>query len=208
MTNLARIFILLFLPCFSAYAQDTAAIISSAVQMASGDRVHLNTRLDPKDPKRIILEWSCTPLQSEQFFSIERSKNGNDFDVIGVIKGNKGQALFEFTDEKPGNSNNFYRIKTVFSEDVPVYSKIISRGVSIAQFFKFYPNPVEKYLIIRTESPIELKISDPLNKVRISKQLDVGLQLVDVNSLEKGLYIISVFQKESNRLITDKLIKN
>jgi hypothetical protein len=208
MANLTRFFILLFLPCFSAFSQDTSRLISSDVQMLSSDQIHLNTRMDTKDPKRIILDWSCSPLESQQFFTIERSKNGNNFDVIGVIKGNKGQSLFEFTDEKPAHSNNFYRIKTVFSEDVPVYSKIVSKGVSIAQFFKFYPNPVEKYLIVRTESPIELKITDPLNKVRISKQLEVGLQLVDVNSLEKGLYIITVFQKESNRLITDKLIKN
>ena len=67
---------------------------------------------------------------------------------------------------------------------------------------------IEKYLIVRTESPVELKVVDQLNKVRISKQLEVGLQLVDVATLEKGMYFITLFQKESNRLISDKLIKH
>ena len=35
-----------------------------------------------------------------------------------------------------------------------------------------------------------------------------GLQSVDVSSLEKGLYVITVLQPKSNQLILKKLIKN
>ena len=89
-----------------------------------------------------------------------------------------------------------------------IFSKIISKGIATARFSSFYPNPVEKLLIVRTESPVELKIVDQLNKVRISKQLEMGLQLVDVGSLEKGLYFITLYHKESNRMISDKLVKH
>src|SRR5688572_20071066 len=172
------------------------------------EHILLITKPDVKEQKKIILQWSCPALASDQFFTVERSKNGKDFEVIGGIKGRAGEGVFEFADEMPSAFNNFYRIRSLISENKEIFSKIISRGISNARFSSFYPNPVEKYLIVRTESPVELKIVDPLNKVRISKQLEVGLQLVDVGNLEKGLYYITLFQKESNRLISDKLIKH
>ena len=172
------------------------------------DEIFLNTKTDIKDQKKIILQWSCAALSSDQFFTIERSKDGKDFEVIGAIKGRTGQGVFEFTDEMPSERNNLYRIRSVISENKEIFSKIISRGVANARFCSFYPNPVEKYLIIRTESPVEVKVVDQLNKVRISKQLEVGLQLLDVGTLEKGMYFITLYQKESNRLISDKLIKH
>jgi hypothetical protein len=170
--------------------------------------IFLTTKTDGKDQKKIILQWSCAALASDQFFTIERSKDGKEFDVIGAIKGRTGQGVFEFTDEMPSAQNNFYRIRSTLPENKEIFSKIISRGVANARFCSFYPNPVEKYLIIRTESPVEVKVVDQLNKVRISKQLEVGLQLLDVGTLEKGMYFITLYQKESNRLISDKLIKH
>ena len=174
---------------------------------ASIEEINLSTAIDPRDLKKIVLRWTCQPLADERFFTVERSKDGKNFDVIGGIKGRSGMVMFEFTDEMPSGFNNYYRVKSSVSANNYIYSKIISRGISAVQFCRFYPNPVEKYLIIRTESPVELKIADQLNNVKISKKVEVGLQLVDVSALENGLYIITFFQKESNRIISDKLIK-
>ena len=171
------------------------------------EEIYLTTSPLQRDPKKIYLQWSCSPLESERFFTVERSKEGKVFEVIGVIKGRAGESVFDFTDELPAVFNNFYRIKAGNSENNFSYSKIISKGISAVQFCRFYPNPVEKHLIIRTESPVELRISDQLNNVRISKKLEIGPQLIDVSTLENGFYIITIIQKESNRIITDKLIK-
>lgn len=206
MSRFAMLLVILCSVSFAVFAQETGVDVVLSAEIR--EQIYLSSRVDVKDHKRIVLEWSFNNFNSDRFFTIERSSNGKDFEVIAVIKGLKGQSLFEFTDELPPAINNYYRVKTVFSENQVIYSKIISRGVSDVTFCKFYPNPVEKMLIVRTESPVEIRIIDPLNKVRISKQLDIGLQLIDVNNLEKGLYIITLFQKESNRLITDKLIKN
>ena len=206
MTKRALVFSLMFFVTLSVFAQQGNDESNSGD--TAGEDIFLSTKTDIKDQKRIILQWSCAALASDQFFTIERSKDGKDFEVIGAIKGRTGQGVFEFTDEMPSAYNNFYRIRSVISENKQIFSKIVSRGVANARFCSFYPNPVEKFLIVRTESPVELKVVDQLNKVRISKQLEVGLQLVDVATLEKGMYFITLFQKESNRLISDKLIKH
>jgi hypothetical protein len=128
--------------------------------------------------------------------------------VIGIIKGKDMSDTMEFTDELPSKDKNYYRVRAVGQEGQFIFSNISSNGKQPDFFCKFYPNPVNKLLIVRSESPVELKITDGINKVRMNKRLDSGLQLVDVSILEKGDYIITIMQQESKRVFSDKLIRN
>jgi hypothetical protein len=44
--------------------------------------------------------------------------------------------------------------------------------------------------------------------VRLSKRLQSGIQVINASSLERGVYIIRVTDKESNRSISAQLVKN
>jgi len=72
---------------------------------------------------------------------------------------------------------------------------------------KFYPNPVDKVLIIRSESGVELLISDRFGKPLITDKFPAGLKVIDVSALEPGIYVITLFQKETGRQLTEKLVK-
>jgi hypothetical protein len=74
--------------------------------------------------------------------------------------------------------------------------------------FKFYPNPVDKLFIVRTEHTIDLQVIDAAGVVRVSKRLQAGIQVVNVSSLEKGVYVLRVTDKESNRAVSHQLLKN
>jgi hypothetical protein len=63
-------------------------------------------------------------------------------------------------------------------------------------------------LIVRSEQPLDMVISDANGKSRFTMKLQPGLQTVDVSNLDKGLYIITLTQVESGRKITEKLVKN
>jgi hypothetical protein len=62
-------------------------------------------------------------------------------------------------------------------------------------------------LIVRSDQSVELIISDGLGKQVLFTKLDAGLRILDVSLLEPGIYFISLYQKEANRIIRDKLIK-
>ena len=159
-----------------------------------------------KGNTRIQLQWKVTSMDMVDFFSIERSANGRDFEMIEVLKllsNNK----FEFIDESPRSGKSFYRIrtsvkgKTMYSQTLVVYM-----GGDIS--FKFYPNPADNILIVRSDIPIDVQIADASGEVRISQPRVHGLQTINVSTLEKGIYMIRFTNKVSNTVSIEKLFKN
>ena len=65
--------------------------------------------------------------------------------------------------------------------------------------FKFYPNPVDKLFIVQTEHIIDLLVSDAAGAVQVSKRLQPVYRLLTFLRLEKGVYVLRVTDKESNR---------
>jgi hypothetical protein len=147
-------------------------------------------------------------MKSNLFYVIERSRNGRTFDLIGVIREAGYQKSFEFIDENPVNQTNYYRIRIPVTGKKDLFSEVVMVNNNNGFRCRFYPNPVDKFLIVRSELAVQLHISDAVSRVRISRLLAPGLQIVDVSTLERGVYFITIFDKETNKMITEKLIKN
>jgi hypothetical protein len=160
-----------------------------------------------KDNKN-VLQWTLTGRKKNMFYVIERSGDGKTFDVIGAIKESGREDSFEFVDEKPVNQKNYYRIKISGGENEELYSEVITINNNNGFECRFYPNPVDKLLIVRSALPGELHISDAVSRVRIRQALRPGLQTVDVSTLEKGIYFITFYEYATNKILTEKLMKN
>jgi len=174
-------------------------------------------RIDPKNNvtdfsyslkgnSKIHLQWKVTNIEGVDFFAIERSKNGRDFEMIEVLK-LVSNNNYELLDEAPLTGRSFYRIRTsvngstAFSPTLTVY-----REGELP--YKFYPNPVDNILIVRSEIPIDVQIADGSGDVRITQLRVQGLQTINVSSLEKGIYMIRFTNKLSNTVSIEKLFKN
>ena len=158
-----------------------------------------------KDNKA-VLRWQSDSLPAaESFYAVERSSNGTDFSLVGVTKNTTG-GWFELSDDAPLKGKIFYRIKFSTGQ-TSFYSEIIAANPSAAASCKFYPNPVDKVLIVKSESGVDVQISDGNGKPVITEKLQSGLKVIDVSSLEPGIYVITLFQKETNKLVTEKLVK-
>lgn len=153
----------------------------------------------------IRLQWMNTSTSANTYFAVERSENGSAFAVIGIVK-RELKNNFSYIDEAPPKGLISYRVKQINS-DGSIYSPIQTLQLAGNISCKFYPNPVDKMLIVRTDQPIELTISDGLGKQMLVTRLEAGLKVLDVSLLEPGIYFITLYQKESNRIIRDKLIK-
>ena len=159
------------------------------------------------DRTRVALTWKVGDSLPE-FFAIERGTDGKNFEVVTVLSNLGSQTSFNWVDDSPKRGRSFYRIRYSFGEGQEQYSPVLPVAMAGGADFKFYPNPVDHILIIRSETPLEVQISDPSGKVRIPETRVQGLRTINVSSLEKGIYIIRFSNKLINVTTQEKLIKN
>lgn len=63
--------------------------------------------------KSVLLQWTAAAMPSNDYFTIERSANGQDFDLFMVVNAaaaNGPNTNFEMTDSKPFNGTTYYRL--------------------------------------------------------------------------------------------------
>src|SRR4051794_19533406 len=76
--------------------------------------------------KSIVLTWRTLSEFDDQYFNVQRSKDGINWDYIGKIKGTGGSlwpVTYCYVDTSIDNAAYFYRIKTI-DGDYFIYSSI------------------------------------------------------------------------------------
>ena len=180
---------------------------SSDVVLEDPNRIisELSSRIT--ENSKIILSW-IVKGELHDFFAIERSDNGKSYEVVTVLNNLTPENIFQWTDDVPRKGRSFYRIRYAYKHGDSLYSKTIPVSIAGYVAFKFYPNPVDHVLIIRTEAPLDVMITDANGRLRISEARVQGLQTINVSSLEKGVYLIRFVNKLTNIMSQVKLMKN
>lgn len=201
---------LILIICVCCILRGFAQVNPSLPQTDSSLSATTDITLSPpllKDNNTVILQWQSLKRKETGFYTIERSTNGINFETVAIRKVLVRNSFYEFEDEQPFTGSNYYRIKYTCA-DSSTYSLVQSITFKGVFSCKFYPNPVDDMLIIKSEKAVTLFIVDMQGKQRLSKLIAAGIQFVDVSTLEKGYYIITLVQKDENKWITEKLIKN
>jgi hypothetical protein len=204
---------LAFFCCCASRAQQAGETADSAVgftqdQKGGGHSMFANFSGVVRAYNKVWLQWDVDSAEDGDYFVIERAREGESFETIGVVRKTGDNAHYELTDIAPPNGTDDYRIKYTSQGGRIVYSKAIQMSLSGAVSFKFYPNPVDKLLIIRTEHLVEIQVIDAIGSIRLGKHLQPGIQVINLSSLERGVYILRVADKESNRITSNQLLKN
>jgi hypothetical protein len=188
--------------------QESDSLIKDRTLTERSDSAFTNFTYAIKENNKIILQWTADRISSADYFIVERSEDGNNFETIGAMKGAANSNEYEITDNSSMSGNNFYRIKYIGKAGQPVYSKILQINSSGNVAIKFYPNPVDKMLILETNFPVEIQLINAMGTVKLIKRLQQGLQVIDVSTLDKGTYILRIVDNERNKSVLQQLVKN
>jgi hypothetical protein len=161
-----------------------------------------------RENSKVVLNWKLSDTTATDFFTIERSSNSREYEVVAVIKIARPSQWFEWIDESPAKGKNIYRIKCASANKQVNYSNIIHAQIAGDISFKFYPNPVDNVLIIRSETALDIQVIDATGKMRLSQTNISGLHTINVSTLEKGVYVLRVVNRLSNTVVQDRLLKN
>jgi hypothetical protein len=191
-----------------ARAQQAPDSAAEARMPTGGQPAIVNFTAVVREANKVWLQWDVDSAIEGDYFIVERSPDGSHYETIDALRSLQQQRRYEITDIAPPNGPNFYRIKYTSQSNGLFYSKPLQLSLSGDVDFKFYPNPVDKLFIVRTEHSIDIQIVDAGGTIRLSKRLQPGIQVINASSLERGMYVLRVTDKESNRAISQQLLKN
>jgi hypothetical protein len=156
-----------------------------------------------------VLRWSAPPVVSEDFFIVEKSSDALHFEVLSAMDASAGiDSVYSITDNSVGDGTISYRIRITGKDGKELCSKTVNLNSVSAADFKFYPNPVDKLLIIRSSHGLNIQVVDVNGVVRFVQDVDAGMQIVNVSALPKGNYILKATDKATNAVISEQLVKN
>jgi hypothetical protein len=152
-----------------------------------------------------LQEWDC------DYFEILRSFNGNDFTVIGQVKGSGNSSTlqnYQYQDKVNGEGDVYYRLRQVdFDGTATLFSIVrISMGNNGASF-NLYPNPFVTGLNASFSAPktatARLQIRNMSGQVLYSNTIAVvkginNVQLDNLPVLGRGLFQVCVQNEEIN----------
>jgi uncharacterized protein (DUF2249 family) len=146
----------------------------------------------------IDLTWATATETNNDFFTIEKSKDGNKFEDVAKVDGagNSNQVIeYSFTDKNPYNGLSYYRLKqTDFNGDFS-YSKTVAVNLNPNNQFYLYQNPSANHIIVAFKNaetqPCKLLIHDVTGRMVHEQQITSATTILNFAFLP-GVYVASV----------------
>lgn len=181
------------------------------------------SRFDAQLDNGIVkVEWETMSEINNDFFSVERSTDGVDYELIGKVKGagnSTGRLTYNFNDENPLSGTSFYRLKqTDFDGKFEYFDPVSIKMKGIAADFKLEsvgPNPFIDHITFEYRLASEKKLVFQLytiggglvgQKENNSSSGTTRFEFTDVGDLPAGMYIIKIIA-EGEELYSGKAVK-
>jgi Secretion system C-terminal sorting domain len=167
---------------------------------------------------KVLINWSTASEKNNDYFTVERSKDGINFDVVSIVKGagnSKVQIDYSETDYNPYLGLSYYRLKQTDKDGKVSYSEleVVKSAINAEKSLVVYPNPSSGTVTIEYSGDetkkVLILIRDVAGKQYFSKLIyptdAENKVLVDPEfNLPSGSYVITA--SSNNQLLSQKLI--
>lgn len=158
----------------------------------------------------VEVNWQTASEINNSFFEIERSKNTDEWEVIGKVSGaGNSHSLLSYSimDDFPLTEISYYRLKQVDFDKSFSYSKIAVVNFNSTTTIKAYPNPFSENLFIEGLSPNDsAEMIDALGRPVLISDWAQGIKnSIDTKELNTGIYFLII--RKQTEVITFQLIK-
>ena len=142
------------------------------------------------------LTWQTASEQNINFFQIERSADGLNFETIGTTK-SKGNARslqnYAFTDAQP-LSKSYYRLRSVENDGKEEFSKVITL-INDPLTISVYPSRTSdlvQILLPPSVSKGEIEVFDLVGRSVAHEIMGTNEASISLAHLMSGIYMVSV----------------
>lgn len=177
-----------------------------------------NYKIVSAEKQGVTIGWTTTAELNNQYFSIERSTDGETYTAIGKVKGTNLStgSNYTFTDSRPVTGNNFYRLSQTDMDgrtnNYGILKTVIDYGR--ASSLVLFPNPAVSSITIGFNHPdkdrLTVKIINQQGLViqsnQYNKETGYWQQQINVAHLAAGQYFVqikgTVFESSQPLMIT------
>ncbi|MFT6243416.1 MAG: hypothetical protein ACJA0U_000033 [Salibacteraceae bacterium] len=165
------------------------------------------------------LDWSTVTEIDNDYFTIQRSSDGHNFNTIGTVDGagtSTSELNYRFLDKQPINGMNYYRLRQTDFDGSVSFSDIIAVNTTGLSGIQIYPNPSSHDLFIDINESVSegmhtIVITDVVGKV-MQEQVDFSknqttYKISNFNTLVPGIYLIQVVNIDGEIVKIQKIIK-
>ncbi|GEM_PF-1383834 len=173
------------------------------------------------DNQQVMLSWETAMERNNDFFTIERSYDGQFFEVIATIKGAGNSDIplsYSYVDEAPGSGYIYYRLKQTDYDGQFEYFNVeqvfIEAATTSLEIQEVFPVPFSDQMTLVLESGIDAEVQIdlitmsgsqiPLMMANIHSGRNT-IYLGDLGRLPKGAYVLTV--TSSDKQISTKVLK-
>ncbi len=160
--------------------------------------------------KQVDLKWSTAAEINNDFFTIERSRDGVEFETVAIVQGAGNanhQIDYASVDQYPFNGVSYYRLKQTDFDGTSKTYPMQSVEIDAPMIVQLYPNPCRGQLNIEFtefEHTAQVRVLNLSGQVVHSSQMNTSRIQLDLSALAGGVYLVQVEHRE--QLTTHKLV--
>lgn len=160
--------------------------------------------------KAVELFWTTLSEHNNDYFSLEKSLDGINWETFNIIKSLGNSELvqtYSVFDSSPFNDLSYYRLKQTDIGGKSSYSKIESIFKHVQSEIEIYPNPNEDGLLKISKKGLnqyQIKLIDAYGRVVFHTELVNTVTEIDLSSFGKGVYIVLITNEHTS--LTKKMI--
>lgn len=167
------------------------------------------------DEEIVTIKWSTASEINNSHFEVERSLDGNRFELISIQEGignSNNIQNYSFIDDKTIPGEIYYRLKQVDYNGTYTYSETITVTITSDKIITaLFPNPVKDKILMRFNENIrpnsQLEILTTSGVLIKSFTIDSSLKEMDVSFLMSGVYILRIKDSNIYKTSSIKLVK-
>jgi len=151
--------------------------------------------------ENVKLNWITASELNNDFFTVQRSADGMEFESIMEIKGvgtTSASSSYEYTDVTPIQNISYYRLKQTDFDMKSSYSKVLVVNVLLSGELSIYPNPVSVGGVVTLNKKDTYVISNNLGVI-VMKVTEANQ--IDISTLAPGIYVVRSSTGDLKRLV-------
>lgn len=168
----------------------------------------------------VLLKWASLAEKENDFYTIEKSKDGVHFSVLGTVRGagtTNEKQNYELVDTNPYQGINYYRLSsTDFYGKTAQHSTIALtlEADEVVTSINLFPNPVSDVLNVEfsshiADNDVQIQVLDMAGRLLKEEKADLSFSNIyslSVKELPAGTYMLKVVGKTfvDNQKITVK----